>query len=132
MLSPYRNSEQDIADALEYAAGSFDDWPKEPRLDMKLGIWSLSKILNYDDYSSWGAWRSGELREAEDLEEELSSFRGSVWAAKAIRWTKDGVPAIVLIKSPYGVGIADGRGRVSFAVGMGLPSLHVIHIIGKK
>jgi hypothetical protein len=132
MMDPYRNAESDLEDALEYGRETFEAWPRhgDPCFVMKRVTWSLKKILGYDDYSSWGEWRTGELQSLDDLalRDELVHFRGNAWAALAFKWIRqDGVPAIVIIDSnKYGVGIADGRGRVSLGVGLLLPRLSVV------
>jgi hypothetical protein len=127
---PYRNAASDIRDAEEYLNETFDviSCREEKRTCMR-----IADVLRYDDYSSWGQWRAGELigLSPADLHQEFVSFRGEAWATQAEAWKKDGVPAIVLAEfSGRGrerdTSIADGRGRVSFAVGMRIPQLHTI------
>lgn len=137
MPDPYRNISADVEDALSYAEEAFEDWPRDadepPCMAEKLGTWHLSKILGFDDYSSWGEWRPGELEglSDEELRAELEHFRGRGWAHKAMEWLRDGsIPAIVVFNSKkYGEAIGDGRGRTSLAVGLGMKKLPVIELV---
>ena len=119
-----------MQDALEYSAESFDAWPSAaPCLVEKRTTLPLARVLSYGDYSAWGEWKHGELpREGDPTElfQALASFRGPGWAREALRWLQDGIPAIVIVDSKYGTDIADGRGRTSLAVGLGLEELPVI------
>ena len=92
-------------------------------------ILPLQEILTWDDYGSWGEWRLNDLRglPPNELKSGLESFRGKRWARDALKWLVDGMPAIILVEaSNRCAAIADGRGRVSFAVGMGIKQLPVI------
>jgi hypothetical protein len=139
-LDPYRNSERDVADALEHVLDGvvgLDTWPKDACFTEQRGLMSLRKILAYDDYSSWGEWKYGELRSLrrDQLLDAFISFRGRAWAETATSWLSarrhyDNIPAIVLFDSDrYGTAIGDGRGRVSLAVGLGLSNLYAIRIV---
>ena len=136
---PYRNSQQDVRDAFEYMRESFEDWPADACFTEKRETMSLSKILNYDDYGAWGGWSPGELRgmERDALLGALTGFRGRAWAETAAGWvggTRDheNIPAVVIFDSKHGTAIADGRGRVSLAVGLKFPRLHVTRIVDCK
>lgn len=123
---PYRNIEHDIREAEDHLDVSYDifDCREKDR-----GVKSVSEILKYDDYSAWGEWRPGELVGLSeiDLWHEFVSFRGGEWAKRAESWLKDGIPAVVLAEfSSNGRSIADGRGRVSLAVGKNLRKLHAV------
>ena len=90
---------------------------------------SISEIMNWDDYSSWGEWDEGELRDQsnEEMYEEVSSFRGSAWADRAFNWLKIGFPPIILVETlDAGMFVGDGRGRLSFANGLGIKELPVM------
>ena len=136
ILDPYRNSQQDVRDAFEYMRESFDDWSADACFTEKRETLPLSKILNYDDYGSWGEWSPGELRGMKGgaLLGELTGFRGRAWAETAAGWVttrgRTNIPAVVLFdSSQHGTAVADGRGRVSLAVGLSIPRLHVIRIV---
>jgi len=138
-MDPYRNSSQDVADALEHVLESvvgLDEWPKDACFTEQRGVMSMRKILNYDDYGAWGEWRYGELRglDRNALLDEFTSFRGRVWAETAASWLTgdkfhENIPAIAIFDSRYGTAIGDGRGRVSLAVGLGLSRLYVTRIV---
>jgi len=124
-LDPYRNAGSDIEDAYEYIEEMID---RRPDLRMTRTRMPLEEILTWGDYSSWGEWDQGELLELtrDELFDEFSSFRGERWAHQALRWLDDGVPAIVLAEFEEEADVADGRGRVSFAVGFDMQELPVI------
>lgn len=88
----------------------------------------IDEILSWDDYGSWGQWEPGELRglSRDELSDELTKFRGSEWADRAMEWLEEGIPAVVVAQSRDASAIADGRGRVSLAVGLGIQRLPVI------
>ena len=134
MRDPYRNAEHDVQDALGY----YDEVVKGGYTPMAMrrstcfavsrGELPLRKILAYDDYTAWGGFAPGELvglrRDA--LEDTLWSYRNDL-APLAFDWLRDGsIPAVVLVESSHGRAVGDGRGRVSLAVGLNLPSLPVI------
>lgn len=125
---------RDIADAEEYMHETFE--AEGPWIEQKRKSMPLREILDWDDYSSWGEWRSGDLRglTEEELRAELRSFRGKTWAEIAIGWLVDNrIPAIILAEARDGTSaIADGRGRVSLAVGLGIPSLPVIIVAEQR
>jgi hypothetical protein len=140
LLDPYRNSPRDVEDALEHVREEvvgLDEWPEGTCFAEKREVLPLRKILAYDDYSSWGEWRHGELRglSRSELHSALSSFRGRGWADTAMGWLSrpaaHNIPAIVIFDSRVSrwTAIGDGRGRVSLAVGLALPRLHVVRII---
>ena len=131
-LDPFRNLEADLLDAMEYASEveegggddglSREDFSVERRTEVP-----VEELLRLMDYSSWGQWAKGELAEilrdgGEDaLRGELAAYRGPDWSGRAMGWLRDGVPAVVLLETPSGYSdLCDGRGRVSFMVGMGI------------
>jgi hypothetical protein len=129
--NPQRSS-QDVADALDHMQ-DFSDHPL--RLDQFKVIGPIQATINklsyYDDLSSWSEWSPGELAEMNIRERRaaLDNFRGSSWAARAVQWTQHTVPPIVVVDAlPDLVGIGDGRGRVSYAIGMGWKTLPVIFL----
>lgn len=92
---------------------------------------SLKQLGEYDDLSSWAEWAPGELADmdADELRRTLNAFRGSAWAARAANWTPQNVPPIVIVQLTGGTtAIADGRGRTSYAIGMGWKSLPAIFL----
>lgn len=136
MLDPYRNQEHDVLEALDHATdggaiGSMDpaDWTIKRAVSVP-----VAEVLNYDDYSSWGEWEVGELQELDrdELEAELKSFRGDDWAQRALAWLDDGIPAVVVTLDDAAFeGVSDGRGRLSFAVGMGIENVPVVWVTKK-
>jgi hypothetical protein len=98
-----------------------------------MGEVPLSRVLGYEDC----AWLDVDPKDfagmsTEERLAELSSFRGPKWAARAAEWLSEGVPPIVVIDAPvvdeahlYRQ-IGDGRGRVNFALAMGLKTLPVV------
>ena len=124
MADPFRYADRDIEDALDHAYdfGASTD-PSDYKITREEHV-PIEDVLYHDDYSSWGEWEPGELAalDAEAMQ-ELESYRGVGWAHKALGWLEEGIPAIVVVE---GVGISDGRGRVNFAVGMGIDSVPVI------
>ena len=88
----------------------------------------VAEILTWDDYSSWGQWEPGELLGLSQaaLRAELTGYRGSDWAQRALTWLREGIPAVVLASTRAADAIADGRGRVSLALGYGIQRLPVI------
>lgn len=134
-VDPYRNSRQDVREAFEYMRDSFDNWPQDACFTERRKTMQLSKILSYDDYSSWGEIAPEELHglKPNELLVALTAFRGPSWAAKAANWVADkSIPAVVVVDSKYGTAIADGRGRVNLAVGLNIPRLNVTLITDCK
>jgi hypothetical protein len=87
---------------------------------------SLKEILNWDDYSSWGDFSLGELKDLneEEFTKELNSFRPG-FGDLVKKWKN--IPPIILVDTlEAGSMIGDGRGRVNLAVGLGLARLPVI------
>lgn len=130
-MSSFAVDARDVADAKEYMNETYDaegPWQEQQRVMLP-----LDEILDWDDYTSWGEWDPGELGQltTSELEDEFAHFRGKPWSARALRWLERGnVPAIVLAEARDGTrAIADGRGRVSLAVGLGFRSLPAIIII---
>lgn len=134
-MDPFRNLDADLRDALEHMGELAETQlgPDDFRVERHpaVAVRDLPALKGFD-YSSWGEWREGELAEIraeggdEALHDELARFRGPGWADRAMRWLEDGVPAVVLMETPSGYeDLADGRGRVSFATGMGIESVPV-------
>jgi len=124
---PYRNAGHDVEEAKEHMEESYG---RRVAYDEKRTEMSVDDILRWDDYGSWGQWEPGELLglSPTGLRVELTKFRGPAWAQRALVWLKEweGIPAIVLASTRDAKGIADGRGRVSLAVGFGIARLPVV------
>lgn len=121
---------KDIDDAIQTAIEG-DYIESDSRIDnfsIEKKILLLSEILNYDDYDSWGQWEKGELKDLNktELTNEFTHFRGKKWAELAKTWVKDNSLISSIVIFPELGLIGDGRGRVSFAVGMRLKTLPVI------
>lgn len=122
---------KDMSDAIEMAIEG-DYIQLNSRLDdfsISQEILTLSGVLDYDDYSSWGEFEKGELKDLSDKEllKVLTSYRGKNWAEKALTWIKEEKFSPIVIFSKLGI-IGDGRGRVSIAVGMDWKKIPVIFL----
>lgn len=112
----------DIEDAIDHMS---DETPLRLKdFSKKTRHVSLKELARYDDFGSWPEWRPGELiaMDADERHEALVSFRGEEWAERAEGWTPSTVPTIVVVDADR-TAIADGRGRVSYAIGMGWTSM---------
>lgn len=131
-----RAREADMLDAIQHADLNGDQgWTLDDFQIIPLGEVPLSRVRSYED---WGAWIDVDPADFKGLSTEgrlveLASFRGSKWADRAAGWLKHGVPPIVVIDAPVVVvdyelhrQIGDGRGRVNFALAMGLKTLPVV------
>ena len=123
-----------MLDAIQHADVYGDQgWTLDDFTILPMGEVPLSRVLGYEDC----AWLDVDPEDfagmsAEERLAELSSFRGPQWAARAAEWLSEGVPPIVVIDAPvvdeahlYRQ-IGDGRGRVNFALAMGLKTLPVV------
>ena len=134
-----RAREEDMLDAIQHADVYGDQgWTLDDFTILPMGEVPLSRVLGYEDC----AWLDVDPEDfagmsAEDRLTELSSFRGPKWAARAAEWLSEGVPPIVVIDAPVADEdvadeahlyrqIGDGRGRVNFALAMGLKTLPVV------
>jgi GNAT superfamily N-acetyltransferase len=105
---------------------NLDDFAIESR------VVSLKELGIYDDLSSWPEWRHGDLKELDEQDRvlELHSFRGAAWAKRAVQWTPRTVPPIVVVTLRNGdTAIGDGRGRVSYAIGMAWKSIPAVFLV---
>lgn len=129
---------KDLLDALEHAS----EHGEEPR-DLHLQNFSVSptrmlpmrEAHNFDDVGAWAEWQEGELAEkdADTRRKMLTSFRGKDWAARALSWTPRTMAPIVVVElRDGGRVIGDGRGRVSYAIGMGWPALPAVFLKEKR
>jgi hypothetical protein len=103
--------------------------------DVNARMVPIDELGNYDDLSSWGQWEHGELvdLDASERTAALRSFRGSSWAARAIEWTPQTVPSIVVVTLSDGTtAIADGRGRTNYAIGMAWETMPVTFLTAKS
>jgi hypothetical protein len=129
-----RAREEDMLDAIQHADVYGDQgWTLDDFTILPMGEVPLSRVLGYEDC----AWLDVDPKDfagmsTEERLAELSSFRGPKWAARAAEWLSEGVPPIVVIDAPvvdeahlYRQ-IGDGRGRVNFALAMGLKTLPVV------
>lgn len=129
---PFRFVSRDISDALDHLS----DFTAGPKLSdynsVRQAKVPVSEVLAYDDYSAWGEWEPGELAELDEAElrDALTGFRGSAWADRVLKWQEEGIPAVVVFPAEGVIG--DGRGRLSFAVGMGIPEVPVVWLRPKN
>ena len=137
---PPRASERDMLDAIQHADVYGDQgWTLDDFTITPLGEVSMDRISEFDDFSSWVDVDPSDYEglSVEERIEKLSEFRGPKWSARAERWLKEGVPPIVVIDAPDSEGglheqIGDGRGRINFALAMGLESLPVVTMTWNK
>lgn len=127
--------ERDLLDAIQHADLYGDQgWTLDDFKIVSLGEVPLGRIREYED---WGAWIDVDPEDYVGLSVEerlakLAEFRGPRWAERAAGWLKNGVPPIVVIDAPivdeHSVHrqIGDGRGRINFALAMGLKRLPVV------
>ena len=134
-----RASEQDMLDAIEHADVYGDQgWTLDDFTITSLGAVPMDRIRSFDDFSSWVDVDPSDYEglSVEDRVEKLAEFRGPEWAQRAEKWLTEGVPPIVVIDAPDEDGmheqIGDGRGRINFALAMGLESLPVVRMTWKN
>jgi hypothetical protein len=119
---------EDVADAIEHLEEYFELPAQfiEPEMFEFHDDSDFDYLTTKDDFSSWPEWSEGELQGLgeEELRGELEGFRGTGFADAVFEWLEmEEWPPIVVIKSPYFYEIADGRGRVSVAIGLGIDTL---------
>jgi len=127
----------DIDDALEHVQLSLDfsdPMPIECFSVTPHPRFRVSRLGEYDDLSSWGEWRHGELADlsGDALLTEMVGFRGRGWAQQAMLWTPSTMPAIVIVELRRDSMIGDGRGRVSFALGMRWKTIPAVMLKQKR
>lgn len=132
---PFRNSEHDIEEALDYCSDFFKiknlteersliNLPLEWLDIQKIPNFPTKDLYSYDDINSWIEVESGELRNlsGNDRKKFLKQLRNS----HAVSWLEDGIPAIILVDFVGNRHIGDGRGRTNFAIGMGFQTVPVV------
>ena len=133
-------SRKDMEDAIEHADIYGDQgWTIDDFNVKSLGELPLARIRRMEDWSSWIDVDPSDFEgmSTEERLAELESFRGAAWAKRAASWLKDGVPPIIVISAPMESEdslyqqIGDGRGRINFALAMGLKKLPVIQMVMK-
>ena len=135
LLDPFRNLEHDKKEARDHVLSfdeNFDDYKFQI---IKMEKFPLKSLSVYDDYRAWLDILPGELvgLDRDALFAELRRFRGAAWAEKAMKWLEsDGIPAIVLVQTPEFSGVADGRGRVTLALGMGMKTIPAVIMKANK
>ena len=122
---------KDMSDAIEMAIEGNYISPNSRLDDFSISqkILTLPGVLDYDDYSSWGEFEKGELKDLSDKEllRVLTAYRGKNWAEKALIWIKEEKFSPIVIFPKLGI-IGDGRGRTSIAVGMDWKKIPVIFL----
>lgn len=130
--------DQDLRDALDHVEQGEDIpqqfYPEQFEVS-EIEAFPVKQLHDWMDYSSWGEWNNGELRDLlqkdgkNALFEELKRFRGEDWAFRAMGWLDNGIatiPTVILVETPSGYrDVGDGRGRISLAIGMGLETIPV-------
>ncbi len=129
-------SRRDLLDALDHMSDNagrtlrLADFDVSPVKTVK-----LDDLYDYDDIDSWAEFSEGELADLdpeEELEAELEGFRGASWARRAMTWVKAGtVPPVVVVEAQEAVGIGDGRGRITLALGMGWSQVPMVKLTEK-
>lgn len=119
---------QDLHDALDHAYEG-EAPPLESFSVSRVDLLRLADVYHFDDVGAWAEWSKGELRNEEDLLEALTPFRGAAWATKAISWEPATMPPIVIVERADGFTcVGDGRGRVSYALGVGWSALPAVFL----
>lgn len=137
-VSRPRAREQDMLDAIEHADLYGQGWTLDDFIVSPLGEMPIDRIRGFDDFSSWVDVDPSDYEglSVEERVEKLAEFRGPEWARRAAKWLTEGVPPIVVIDAPDEDGlheqIGDGRGRINFALAMGLESLPVVRMTWKN
>ena len=124
---------EDVADALDHVSDFDADVTSFS--ETKPALLPLRDLYRYDDVSSWAEWQRGELLELDpdEREEELKAFRGKNWAKLACTWrTPSDMPPIVIVTGPSFSGVGDGRGRVSYAIGMNWSAIPAVFVRLRK
>jgi len=158
-LDTWRNLDSDIEDALQHQMVELD----LPNGVLDPSFFDIKKVESFDyrvlmeNYAPdvFGGWGFGEFLEsgysAEEIEDELASFRGDDWAGLVLNeWLVEGFPAIVVIDGfpdelsehlvdeelqDYAIvfnEISDGRGRASAAYGFGIETLPAVILTPKN
>jgi hypothetical protein len=117
-------SDEDLLDALDHAS----DTVSIENYDLtKPALIPLKEVRQYDDFSSWVELEEGSLRFGGDS--DLDVFRGPGWAERAEQWRRpEQIPPIVIVDYPPYMGVADGRGRVNYAIGMGWKKIRAVFL----
>lgn len=132
---PFRNSEHDIEEALDYCSDFFKikDLTEERSLInlpfewldiQKIPNFPTKDLYNYDDINAWLEVEPGKLRRKS--KSELFLFLKRIRNSHATFWLEDGIPAIILVDFAGDRHIGDGRGRTNFAIGMGFQTVPVV------
>lgn len=129
-------STSDMLDAIQHADISNKGWTLDDFDIEDLGMLDYDDLQYYDDLSGWLEFSPGELRDMQDVGDEvykdLAHYRGEEFAKRALEWKQHGFPPVVIITTPDEGGlqtqIGDGRGRVNVAVAFGLP-IPAVHLI---
>lgn len=131
-LDPFRNMDHDIEEAIDYCSYNVELADGKSLMDIPLEWFEISKIeqfptkdlFKYEDISSWLYVELGELKRKSKNEKNklLTELRGIY----AIRWSNEGIPAIVLVDFGKYTFMGDGRGRTNFAIGMDLKTVPVV------
>lgn len=145
-LDPF-STNYNLDSAIEYLEGSYDVEFEELSVSdfcvSKPRNLTLKEVLNCGDVSAWKDWDFGELTElsAQEYFAEISKARNIFWSTEGREHLHDTVPAelfppIILAKGEDGspIDVADGRGRLSFAIGNGwkkIPAI-VIRLLPRK
>lgn len=133
-LLPVQSS--DIDDAFDHIENLIEPTALAYNVNMRVSAPSLVSIESLDAYDDLVGWLEFDDEELVGLSygetlSELSTFRGSAWAERALKWKKpEDIPPIVIVDSDMlGVTtIADGRGRVNYAIAMGFSRIPAVFV----
>lgn len=124
--------EQDLLDALDHISDLIDRKLNINNLSISDIQFILTKDLkDYDDLSSWVEIQEAELRYSteEERNNEILSFRGKDFLRRALVWINSCmINPIIIVQTNEFSCIADGRGRVNIAVGMGWEKVPAIFL----
>ncbi len=143
VTNPLRTT--DLTDAIQHANILDEPWELADFNVKSLRDVPREKFWSIEDVDSWLDIRPEDVKglSQEERWTVLAGFRGEAWAQRAKAWMVEDMPPIVLITTPdcnSGVcdakktytQIGDGRGRINFAVAMGLHKLPAVHMTFRR
>lgn len=117
----------DLFDAIEYINEILAD-------QYSINDFAISSvtIISPHDYGDLSSWLEVECGEFVKDPRSLEKFRGKEWARRAASWKRiEDIPPIIIVDIPgLIIDIADGRGRVNYAIGMGFSTIPAIFLKG--
>lgn len=134
------SSQADIADALEHADDFLPDDVHPTDFDISKTVMSIEDLDYYDDLSAWVEVDDDELKDAtrQEVIDWAKGYRPGFGGTYEFSHTAAQVfdtgeiPPIVIVDTPSGTTIGDGRGRVNLAIALGLEEIPAIILTWKE